>query len=452
MKRIASLLLALMMLCAVLTPLSIPAAAEGDIIDTPAPPVVDPGTGDIPGSNDPIDIPPQDPIENTPPENPVPENPIPEYTTPEYTVPEYTTPETFPEYIYPVDPYPTVPTVPTLPAISTSLPKVTKDPTDELVKEGGYAEFVARAENITDIIWHISSPTGGTDILAKYACDYFPGLWVYGLNSERLGLEHIPKEMHQWQVYAEFVNSYGTVLSNYAIISVQSPQPDPPTIYEQPRSVRLKPNEATLLRAGAIAAETDATLTYQWYRNTTNSNIGGKAITGANTPTYTPDYIVGTTYYYCAIRSSNAMEVSEAAKTDCAAVTYDEITQPTTEPTTIPTTVPTTAPTTQPTISFTTQPTQEETLPAVTAPTLKRDNSLLVVVVIVIIIIAILGILATVLILKFYPGSDNDDDFDDDDEEYGDDPATATVVNTDNGWDDLSDLGDLSIYLGEDDK
>jgi len=41
---------------------------------------------------------------------------------------------------------------------------------------------------------------------------------------------------------------------------------------------------------------------YQWYVNTSNSNIGGTAIPGANTPTYTPPVNqIGAFYYYCVV-------------------------------------------------------------------------------------------------------------------------------------------------------
>jgi uncharacterized protein (TIGR02145 family) len=44
---------------------------------------------------------------------------------------------------------------------------------------------------------------------------------------------------------------------------------------------------------------------YQWYRNTTNSNIGGTLIPGATSATYTPPNTpAGTFYYYCRVSNS----------------------------------------------------------------------------------------------------------------------------------------------------
>ena len=62
---------------------------------------------------------------------------------------------------------------------------------------------------------------------------------------------------------------------------------------------------------------TGTTLTYQWYSNTTPSNIGSTMISGATSPSYTPDAsTVGSMYYYCVVSnlcSSNVQgPISEA--------------------------------------------------------------------------------------------------------------------------------------------
>lgn len=57
--------------------------------------------------------------------------------------------------------------------------------------------------------------------------------------------------------------------------------------------------------AAATALSVTATgggLTYQWYSNTSNSNIGGTAISGATSSSYTPSTsVAGTLYYYCVV-------------------------------------------------------------------------------------------------------------------------------------------------------
>lgn len=81
------------------------------------------------------------------------------------------------------------------------------------------------------------------------------------------------------------------------------------------------PTFTTNLTAGSetVCQNTTATtlsvaasnVTYQWYQNTTNSNSGGTAISGATTNSYTPPTgTVGTTYYYVLITNSSGCSVA----------------------------------------------------------------------------------------------------------------------------------------------
>ena len=62
------------------------------------------------------------------------------------------------------------------------------------------------------------------------------------------------------------------------------------------------------------ASVTDGgTLSYQWYKNTTNSTFGGTAITGATSSFYTPDTTSsGTRYYYCKVTNTIGAVYTEA--------------------------------------------------------------------------------------------------------------------------------------------
>ena len=66
--------------------------------------------------------------------------------------------------------------------------------------------------------------------------------------------------------------------------------------------------EVELIVNNATASD-NGTLTYQWYSNTTNSNVNGTAITGATASTYkfTPS-AAGNYYYYCVVTNTNAAE------------------------------------------------------------------------------------------------------------------------------------------------
>ena len=354
------------------------------------------------------------------------------------------------------------------------IPVVTKSPTGETVREGGFAEFVARADYCKDIIWHLRSPGGGTDVLVKDAGSQFPGLVVTGLNTERLGLNNIPMALNEWRVLAEFVGADGNVWSNSAIITVMNQELTAPTISQQPISANLKATEGTTLRITAMTSERNTSLTYQWYKNTINSNVGGKAILGATGASFTPDYVPGTTYYYCAVRCTNGSEFSPTTKSTCAAVTYVTTPEATTVPVTQAATVPTAMSPTTATLTpwnEVTAPSETETLPEEIPNAPARSNTLLVIIVGVIILIAVLGIIATVLILKFYPRDDDDDPRpprqtpprapQSPAQRRQSPPQSAHTPKfaakptapepQEEQWDDLSDLGDLSIYLDDQD-
>lgn len=82
-----------------------------------------------------------------------------------------------------------------------------------------------------------------------------------------------------------------------------------PVILGQPKAVRVQLNAEedasfTVKTAPAPAGEA---LSYQWYKNTIQSNEGGAAISGATGATYTPDKSVETDcYVYCVVTNTNS--------------------------------------------------------------------------------------------------------------------------------------------------
>ena len=63
---------------------------------------------------------------------------------------------------------------------------------------------------------------------------------------------------------------------------------------------------AIALTVGATSSD-KGTQSYQWYRNTKDSNSGGTAIPNARSATYTPDVsTVGTVYYYVVVTNTNS--------------------------------------------------------------------------------------------------------------------------------------------------
>ncbi|MGP8214635.1 MAG: hypothetical protein ACLQQ4_03640, partial [Bacteroidia bacterium] len=76
-----------------------------------------------------------------------------------------------------------------------------------------------------------------------------------------------------------------------------------PTISSQPSTTSQSYCQSATATALSVTAS-GSSLTYQWYSNTTNSNSGGTAISGATSSSYTPSTsTAGTLYYYCVVNS-----------------------------------------------------------------------------------------------------------------------------------------------------
>lgn len=79
-----------------------------------------------------------------------------------------------------------------------------------------------------------------------------------------------------------------------------------PVITGQPAGATYQQGASTVPLKVSATVSDDGGLTYLWYKNTTNSNTGGTALTGSTLATYTPPSgAVGTTYYYCVVTNTN---------------------------------------------------------------------------------------------------------------------------------------------------
>ncbi len=107
------------------------------------------------------------------------------------------------------------------------------------------------------------------------------------------------------------------------------------TITLQPSTVSQTVCKNGTTASLSVAATGTGTVTYQWYSNTTNSNIGGSVIGGATLASYSPSSaLVGTKYYYATATSSCGTTTSSASG-PISIVQTKFITQPTTsQPTT----------------------------------------------------------------------------------------------------------------------
>ena len=104
---------------------------------------------------------------------------------------------------------------------------MTKNPTNETVKEGGYCYFVAKYQNAKWATWHFVSPDGGTDLDYKGALQNFPTLGIEGGDTSTVLLKTIPLTMNGWSAYCDFSNDLGHSKTTSATITVTTKNGDP---------------------------------------------------------------------------------------------------------------------------------------------------------------------------------------------------------------------------------
>jgi quinol monooxygenase YgiN len=118
------------------------------------------------------------------------------------------------------------------------------------------------------------------------------------------------------------------VTSNIAAVTVKAlVNAQMPVISGQPQGGAVSIGGSLTLTVSAVVSD-GGTLSYQWYRNTTNSNSGGKVITDATDASYSaPTDTEGTVYYYCVVTNTNDTATGDktvAVTSNIAAVTVKQ--------------------------------------------------------------------------------------------------------------------------------
>ena len=274
-------------------------------------------------------------------------------------------------------------TTPTKAPATGNPPHITKHPTGETVEPGGSAQFVARADDATKITWRLVSKDTTVTYNAADGPDYFRGLSVDGLGTERLTLENIPSSLNEWCVEANnntnnnnstnnssnnnsnnntnnntnnstngsSDQNSGTDLGNNGLTTKT------PNINSAPQSTRLKKGETCTLTVQATSPN-NGELSYQWYSTNVNNRGMATPIEGATEASYTPTQTEGTMYYcvavmntregvttqtegtmyYCvAVMNTREGVTSDPVYTDLAEVSFEPETTPTPSPTATPT-------------------------------------------------------------------------------------------------------------------
>jgi len=119
---------------------------------------------------------------------------------------------------------------------------------------------------------------------------------------------NVNKDAATLRVLAVYTYSTANVWKDFGTISII------PVI-----TITSQPTEITDVSEGSISeilsvsasVTPNATITYQWYSSTTNSNADGTAIIGATSANYTmpPSLTAGTYYYFCEVRVVGALPV-----------------------------------------------------------------------------------------------------------------------------------------------
>ncbi|GHT52500.1 hypothetical protein AGMMS49982_12900 [Bacteroidia bacterium] len=143
-----------------------------------------------------------------------------------------------------------------------------------------------------------NSNTGGTSISGETATSYTPSTATVGA-------------IHYYVVVTNTNGSAtgaqtATTTSNVATVTVNTlVNAATPTITTQPQDATYDAG-ATATALSVSATSADGVLSYQWYKNTTNSNTGGTSISSATAATYTPlTATAGTIHYYVVVTNTN---------------------------------------------------------------------------------------------------------------------------------------------------
>ena len=102
-------------------------------------------------------------------------------------------------------------------------PKITKDPTDETVKPGETAWFVAKHTGAILARWHFVSPEGADYVYSDDAiAKEFPQMKIVNGDQGTMQLQNIPLNANGWKVYCRYSNNFGTADTKTATINVQA--------------------------------------------------------------------------------------------------------------------------------------------------------------------------------------------------------------------------------------
>lgn len=216
------------------------------------------------------------------------------------------------------------PTATPEPAPTAQPPVVTKDPIGEYVDEGGMAIFIARADGTNTYKWRFVSPDNATVIDYDRIGSKFPGLVVYGGDTETITISNIPADMDGWKVACVFTGNGGVSVSGEARIQVDRAA-STVSIIKQPKGASMEIDEQEDFFLTIEARTTKGgNLSYQWYSASTNSAAAMTIIPGATYNSYTPERVAGTKFYRVSVTLTDRGVTSEPIFSSICAVTFTD--------------------------------------------------------------------------------------------------------------------------------
>ncbi len=150
--------------------------------------------------------------------------------------------------------------------------------------------------NVADVESFISSAvtSGSTAILMIHKVEVNSGNLVIKKSDFQTIVNYAKLFVDKSQLEVMTISDWYNALANA----------ETPKITTQPADVTVNVLGTANLQVAASVGK--GSLSYQWYRNTTNSSIGGTSITGASGSSYSaPTTTAGTTYYYCVVTNTD---------------------------------------------------------------------------------------------------------------------------------------------------
>ncbi|WP_409344292.1 beta strand repeat-containing protein [Paenibacillus sp. MBLB4367] len=199
---------------------------------------------------------------------------------------------------------------------NAATPTITTQPSDRTVNEGGNATLSVAASGgaVLSYQWYrntANSTNGSTQIMGATNASYTPP-------TSTAGTTYYYSVVTNTDASATG-NQTATVTSNIAKVTVNA------LTHAAAPSITTQPSDRTVNEGGnatlSVAASGGVALSYQWYRNTTNSTNGSTQIMGATNASYTPPTsTAGTTYYYSVVTNTDASATGSQTATATSSI------------------------------------------------------------------------------------------------------------------------------------